>query len=518
MKTLRRSLFLLALLCAVLAPSHARAQGEVSFDFFYDSLSPSGEWVDVGDYGPCWRPNNVDADWTPYTDGYWAYTDAGWTWVSYEDFGGIVYHYGRWMRVEGEGWCWVPGYEWAPAWVSWRSSDDYVGWAPLPPWARWRRDVGISVWADREYDLGPGYYRFCHTRDFGAPVLRGVLIDPGQNVEIIEGTVNITNITYNRDFAGGPVIFNGGPDFATVNRLSARPIPALKLVQNTSFDPAAARNHRGSGGVLTAQTVGNQLIVAAPLVKAPANPAALGVHTSKVIAADKVSKGWGSVKSPEAQQHLRQAIQQQTKGLPATAPAHAVAATELKVVPVKADPNAKSAIAEEKHDKPAKGPRPESAVVPPANPPTAPTAGGPPLKPFNASNEPEKPKSQASTAPKGPPAADVQREQEIAAEQAKIRAEQERAAQEKQSMKNRFQPQSRRCRPRKPRPKIRAAARKSNAPGKPRYLGEPNRIRTAIRPPVHPAPAEKTPRAKTKTRIRTKTAAIDPKPLNQRSD
>src|SRR2546423_9736807 len=30
----------------------------------------------------------------------------------------------------------VPGDEWAPAWVSWRSSKDYVGWAPLPPEAR----------------------------------------------------------------------------------------------------------------------------------------------------------------------------------------------------------------------------------------------------------------------------------------------------------------------------------------------------------------------------------------------
>jgi hypothetical protein len=46
----------------------------------------------------------------PYSDGYWAYTDAGWTWVSSET-GGIVYHYGRWA-VEDEGWCWTPDYEW----------------------------------------------------------------------------------------------------------------------------------------------------------------------------------------------------------------------------------------------------------------------------------------------------------------------------------------------------------------------------------------------------------------------
>src|SRR5579871_5296357 len=153
MKAFRISTLLIAVFAAVLAFLPARAQAGVSFDFFYDNLSPYGDWVEVGDYGTCWRPADVDADWSPYTDGYWAYTDAGWTWVSYEDYGGIVYHYGRWIRVEDAGWCWKPDYEWAPAWVSWRYSDDYVGWAPLPPEARWRRGVGISIWADNEYDI-----------------------------------------------------------------------------------------------------------------------------------------------------------------------------------------------------------------------------------------------------------------------------------------------------------------------------------------------------------------------------
>ena len=40
-----------------------------------------------------------NADWRPYADGYWAYTDSGWTWVSYEDFGWATYHYGRWANL-----------------------------------------------------------------------------------------------------------------------------------------------------------------------------------------------------------------------------------------------------------------------------------------------------------------------------------------------------------------------------------------------------------------------------------
>src|SRR4051794_5397478 len=104
MKTHHRLGLLLLLCLALFVPRLARADEEVSFDYFYDNLKPYGEWVDVADYGLCWHPSDVSEDWAPYTDGYWAYTDAGWTWVSYEDFGGIVYHYGRWVRVNDEGW------------------------------------------------------------------------------------------------------------------------------------------------------------------------------------------------------------------------------------------------------------------------------------------------------------------------------------------------------------------------------------------------------------------------------
>src|SRR6187401_2124723 len=129
---------LLALMTvAFLLPLAKRVQAdtEVSLNFFNDNLADQGSWIDVADYGYCFQPNVAmsDSTWRPYADGYWAYTDAGWTWVSYEDFGWATYHYGRWMRIRGRGWVWVPGREWGPAWVSWRTGGDYVGWAPLPP-------------------------------------------------------------------------------------------------------------------------------------------------------------------------------------------------------------------------------------------------------------------------------------------------------------------------------------------------------------------------------------------------
>jgi hypothetical protein len=381
MKTPRFLVLFLTVFIAVLTPRPAEARVEVAFDFFYDSLAPYGEWIEVADYGNCWRPTGVDPEWAPYADGYWVFTDAGWTWVSYEEFGGIVYHYGRWVRVEDEGWCWQPDYEWGPAWVSWRQSDDYVGWAPLTPEARWRPDIGIGIWVDYEYDIGPAYYNFCRVRDFGAPVLRPVIVNRIENVTIIRKTVNITNITYNNTYAGGPVIFNGGPKYAVINERSARRIPALKLVQNADFKLDERRDRRRE---FNPQTVGNQLIVTAPFVR-PAAPDFLKPHVKKVITAEKVTRGWNGVKSEDVRREMRQEMQRQTKGLkPDTAPARPVAATELKVVPQKADAQAPVAGTKERRERLEKKERAADVTAPPATtqpvPPavtTAPTATPP---------------------------------------------------------------------------------------------------------------------------------------------
>src|SRR4051812_41995983 len=57
-----------------------------SYDTFYRKLEPYGAWRETADYGYVWQPEQAQRsrDWRPYTDGRWAYTDAGWTWVSEE--------------------------------------------------------------------------------------------------------------------------------------------------------------------------------------------------------------------------------------------------------------------------------------------------------------------------------------------------------------------------------------------------------------------------------------------------
>jgi uncharacterized protein DUF6600 len=104
----------------------------VSFSTFDEPLRGYGDWVSVGAYGTVWRPR-VPAGWRPYYYGRWEWTTEGWLWVSDEPFGWATYHYGRWTFDRGYGWLWVPGFQWAPAWVSWRYSGDVVGWAPLAP-------------------------------------------------------------------------------------------------------------------------------------------------------------------------------------------------------------------------------------------------------------------------------------------------------------------------------------------------------------------------------------------------
>jgi hypothetical protein len=352
--------FLLVTLLALLglAPRPAEARVEVSFDFFYDGLSPYGEWLEVGDYGPCWRPRGVDADWRPYADGYWTYTDGGWTWVSYEEFGGIVYHYGRWAEVDGEGWCWVPDYEWAPAWVSWRSSDDYIGWAPLPPEAHWRRDTGFSVWVDAHFDIGPARFNFCRVRDFGAPYLRPVIVNRFENVVIIQRTANCTNISYYDDHDFGGIVHCGGPSFAYINQHAYRPIPALKLVHKTNITNINIRNVN----IFNAEARGNQLAVAAPRIVKPVKDAPPPKLVRSIPAA-RVTKGWAGVNDPDGAEGIRTKLRQESRGLtPESAPARRVQTADLKVVPTKADPNAPSTVRTTKERGSSPGKKPASVT------------------------------------------------------------------------------------------------------------------------------------------------------------
>jgi hypothetical protein len=264
------------------------------YSTFYTKLEPHGAWLETSDYGYVWQPREAESSrsWRPYTNGRWVYTDAGWTWISEEPFGWATYHYGRWTRLRGIGWVWVPGDQWAPAWVSWRKGNDYVGWAPLPPEARFDQRTGIHNWSDNYYDIGPDQYCFVSTREFGAQRIESTIVPPERNVTIVNQTTNVTNITYNNT-----TVVNEGPNYDELRTQSREPMQRFRLERNLSVDV----NVEAPRPLVQGQTV----IVAAPVISAPQaseRPPTVKQNITQIT----VDLGWAGIADQEAAKKARQ--------------------------------------------------------------------------------------------------------------------------------------------------------------------------------------------------------------------
>lgn len=142
---IRSTAIMIALLVSVqftvkaAAPEEQVTPTAVSYETFYDALSPYGTWIDYPEYGHVWHPDV--ADFRPYaTNGYWEfidgpmYLDGEWYWDSGYEWGWAPFHYGTWFYDDAYGWLWEPGYSWSPAWVEWGvAGEDYFAWAPVTP-------------------------------------------------------------------------------------------------------------------------------------------------------------------------------------------------------------------------------------------------------------------------------------------------------------------------------------------------------------------------------------------------
>ncbi len=182
---------------------------------FYEPLTPSGTWIEVGSYGRCWRPAGVVVGWRPYCSGYWEWTDCGWYWVSDEPWAWACYHYGTWVYDPGYGWVWVPGVEWAPAWVYWRMGGDHIGWAPCGP-------SGFVV--------VPSFYVFVESRHFHDRVQPSTVIV--NNQVIINNTTEIKNTKREkREFDGKSqtVVVNEGPQVNVVEKATGKKFTAVSV-------------------------------------------------------------------------------------------------------------------------------------------------------------------------------------------------------------------------------------------------------------------------------------------------
>lgn len=174
----------------------------LTYQVFYDHLSPYGTWIDYPDYGPVWNPS-IRGDFTPYlTNGHWQATTVGWAWVSGYNWGWAPFHYGRWYYDNRFGWLWIPGYEWSPAWVVWGSVADYYCWAPLMP------GIDVTViydsWSppDFYWNLCPRAY-LTHTH-----LHRNTIRGDGMRPRTRINTIRNFKITSNHQlyYASGPTV------------------------------------------------------------------------------------------------------------------------------------------------------------------------------------------------------------------------------------------------------------------------------------------------------------------------
>ena len=214
---------------AIAVPFPASAKFEVSVGVninapsdFYSPLATDGSWVEVGSYGRCWRPAGVTVEWRPYCHGNWEWTDCGWYWVSDEPWAWACYHYGSWVEDPSYGWVWVPAVEWAPAWVSWRTGGDYIGWAPCGP-------GGVVV--------APAAFVFVQNEHFHDHFRPDTVII--NNTTIVNQTRELKGVDRERRDVGGrsqTVVINNGPGISTVERATGHKFtaePVSKVEQST---------------------------------------------------------------------------------------------------------------------------------------------------------------------------------------------------------------------------------------------------------------------------------------------
>lgn len=191
------------------------------YRFFYDALQGYGDWVLIEPYGYVFRPDVNFVAWRPFTEGFWVPTDIyGWVWVSSEPFGWATYHYGEWGYDRYQGWVWLPGLQWAPAWVDWSEGTNFVGWAPHMP-------SGI------DYNAIPGgAYVFVPTNQLPATTVSASVLSADQ---LGDDAARVRPVRNEAEIDG--VVFNRGPSIERIEGV----VGPLQRASITDVIPAGSR-------------------------------------------------------------------------------------------------------------------------------------------------------------------------------------------------------------------------------------------------------------------------------------
>lgn len=208
---------------------------EITFNNFYNALSPYGTWMNYGGYGQVWVCS--DPNFRPYySNGSWVNTNMGWSWNSGYNWGWAPFHYGRWGFAANIGWYWVPGYQWAPAWVYWGNAASNYAWAPVGPGMNLSVNISIGSIPGNYWTYMPGRY-------MGYSNISRYYVPVAQNNVYIRNTTIINN--YNT--VNNNVRFSRGPRAEDVSKFTGRPVNTVRIVSSNN----ASSNGRISNGQMS---------------------------------------------------------------------------------------------------------------------------------------------------------------------------------------------------------------------------------------------------------------------------
>jgi len=266
---------------------------------YSSDFDENGRWVNVSEYGYVWTPTVVViADWAPYRHGRWVWRGGDYVWIGYEPWGWAPYHYGRWAFVARIGWCWVPPARgdvfWAPGYVGWVRTGDYVAWVPLAP---------------REIYYGHGNYGRNSVNITNVNINQVRVTNVYRNVNVTNSitVVNQTTFVTGRPApVHGNVVVNVREDFAqrrniVVGRPPIKPvetsyIPVVRSIPEAKRPPAAVRKIEVK-----------ELKQARPLVKEPDRSAKRPEVKPRPLEVRKVEKARPASERVKERQQIRPA-------------------------------------------------------------------------------------------------------------------------------------------------------------------------------------------------------------------
>ncbi len=125
------------------------------------------------------------------------------------------------FALSGSSWYWVPGTIWGPAWVTWRSNDMYIGWAPLPP------DVDLEAgtdFASLSIDIPVDFWIFIDGSRFLDDDIDPDVLPYERNVTIVNNTTIYNNFSFR-----GDRFVNDGLGVDRVRRFTGRDAPRYTI-------------------------------------------------------------------------------------------------------------------------------------------------------------------------------------------------------------------------------------------------------------------------------------------------